>query len=120
MKSQLLTTRKRVGKRLVTRGATFYHVHAPLAILGVSAGTIFTTGRRRRRGISYPGLFWDRYADRLPEILHEAHQCYRRAMKRAHSDLAGGSHEQSVLLNAAWRRVKYLFGKHGCELGKTL
>lgn len=97
-----------VGK-VMTRICECGGVQKPLVAIGMDLATVYS---RKVRG-RYAMEFWDRHADCLPDVLKAAHAAYRQKMKIVHSDKSGGSHEQAVLVNAAWRRVKYLFGKHG-------
>ena len=61
------------------------------------------------------GSFWERNSNCLDLWLERAHTAYRGCMIDLHPD-HGGSHANAILMNAIWRQVKHLFGKHGVRL----
>lgn len=77
--------------------------------MGVPNRMLYVQSLRKR------GSFWIRRINHL-EILEQARQLYRRQIVRVHPDKAGGSLEQTIQLNVAWRKIKQRFKKHGHEL----
>lgn len=102
--------------RLATPFGSSTSIYILMDVLGVPLVGPFARRRnnepRQRRRQDY---FWLRNGPHLESMLFDVHSAYKKAIRRAHPD-RGGSHEGCVRVNAAWAKVKKLFGKHGVTL----
>lgn len=100
-----------VTRTFLMRRTAKWDVQLALATIGVPRQMVYA--KRHLGNRQKPKLFAKR--SDLWRVADAARTCYRNVVKLAHPD-AGGSHEQAVLLNHHWDKLKRWFGLRGITL----
>jgi len=108
MQAEVNRERAQARKRLLPAK---HKIQQLLVLVGLPKNRIYVLNGQGRNG----SPFWALHPHQLLDILHDAHNSFRRRMKEVHPD-RNGDHNKTAELTLAWRTIKRRFAAKGVTL----